>query len=120
MVGPAILREVVGADLLAAVAGAHLPLTLGVDGVLLLLLLLRKQPAAQDLQCLILVLELTALVLALHHRTRRDMGHTDGAGGLVDVLTARTGGAEGVNAQILHVQRKVYLLCLRHYRHGGG
>ena len=48
------------------------------------------------------------------------MGHTDGAGGLVDVLTARTGGAEGVNAQILHVQRKVYLLCLRHYRHGGG
>ena len=36
------------------------------------------------------------------------------------MLTARTGGAEGVNAQILHVQRKVYLLCLRHYRHGGG
>ena len=48
------------------------------------------------------------------------MGHTDGAGGLVDVLTARTGGAEGVNAQVLHIQRKVHLLCLRHYRHGGG
>ena len=94
VVGAAVLRKVVGADLLAAVAGAHLPLTLGVDGVLLLLLLLRKQAAAQDLQRLILVLELAALVLALHHRTRRDMGHTDGAGGLVDVLTARTGESE--------------------------
>ena len=36
------------------------------------------------------------------------------------MLTARTGGAEGVNAQVLHIQRKVHLLCLRHYRHGGG
>ena len=65
VVGAAILREVVGADLLAAVAGAHLPLTLGVDGVLLLLLLLHKQPAAQDLQRLILVLELAALEVLL-------------------------------------------------------
>ena len=79
-----------------------------------------KEAAAQDLQRFILVLELAALVLALHHRTCGDMGHTDGAGGLVDVLTARTGGAEGVNAQVLHIQRKVHLLCLRHYRHGGG
>ena len=120
VVGAAVLRKVVGADLLAAVAGAHLPLTLGVDGILLFLLLLCKEAAAQDLQRLILVLELTALVLALHHRTCGDMGHTDGAGGLVDVLTARTGGAEGINAQILHIQRKVHLLCLRHYRHSGG
>ena len=36
------------------------------------------------------------------------------------MLTARTGGAESINAQVLHVQRKVHLLCLRHYRHGGG
>ena len=103
VVGAAILWEVVGANLLAAVAGAHLPLTLGVYGILLFLLLLCKEAAAQDLQRLILVLELTALVLALHHRTCGDMGHTDGAGGLVDVLTARTGGAEGVNAQVLHI-----------------
>ena len=35
VVGAAVLREIVGADLLAAVTGAHLPLPLGVDGVLL-------------------------------------------------------------------------------------
>ena len=42
MVGAAVLREVIGADLLTAVAGAHLPLTLGVDGILLFLLFLRS------------------------------------------------------------------------------
>ena len=38
VVGAAVLREVIGTDLLAAVAGAHLPLTLRIDGVLLLFL----------------------------------------------------------------------------------
>ena len=47
------------------------------------------------------------------------MCHTDGAGGFVDVLTARAGGAEGVDAQVLHVQRKVHLFGLRHHGHGG-
>ena len=73
VVGAAVLREVVGADLLAAVAGAHLPLPLGVDGVLLFLLLLGQQAAAQDLQCLVLVLKLAALVLALHHHAGGDV-----------------------------------------------
>ena len=36
------------------------------------------------------------------------------------MLTARTGGAEGIDAQVLHIQRKVHLLCLRHHRNGGG
>jgi len=36
------------------------------------------------------------------------------------VLTARTGGAEGIDAQVLHIQCKVHLLCLRHHRNGGG
>ena len=39
---------------------------------------------------------------------------------LVDVLAARTGGTEGVDAQVLHVQRKVHFLCLGHHGHRGG
>ena len=120
VVGAAVLREIVGADLLAAVPGAHLPLPLGVDGVLLFLLLLGQQAAAQDLQGLILVLELAALVLALHHHAGGNVRHPDGAGRLVDVLAARTGGTEGVDAQVLHVQRKVHFLCLGHHGHRGG
>ena len=40
VVRAAVLREVVGADLFAPVAGTHLPLPVGIDGVLLLFLLL--------------------------------------------------------------------------------
>ena len=35
------------------------------------------------------------------------------------MLAARTRRAEGVNAQIFHVQRKVHLFGLRHHGHGG-
>ena len=65
VVGAAVLREVIGAYLLAAIPCSHLTGAVSVDGVLLLLLLLGQQAAAQDLQSLVLVLELAALVLAL-------------------------------------------------------
>ena len=35
------------------------------------------------------------------------------------MLTARAGGAEGVDAQVLHVQRKVHLFGLRHHSYRG-
>ena len=36
------------------------------------------------------------------------------------MLAARTGGTEGVDAQVLHVQCKVHFLCLGHHGHRGG
>ena len=55
VVGAAILREVIGAYLLAAIPCSHLTGAVSVDGVLLLLLLLGQQAAAQDLQSLVLI-----------------------------------------------------------------
>ena len=81
---------------------------------------LGQQSAAENFQCLVLVLKLAALVLAFYHHAGGEMCHTDGTGGLVDVLAACAGGTEGINAQILHVQRKVHFLCLRHHGHRGG
>lgn len=64
VVGDAVLREVVRADLLGAVDGADLAAA-GVRGLPLGLLLGRgEQPGAQDAQGLLLVLELALLVLA--------------------------------------------------------
>ena len=68
VVRAAILREVVGADLLAAVTSTHLSLPFRVNGVLLFLLFLGQQAAAENFQRLVLILELAALVLAFYHR----------------------------------------------------
>ena len=81
-------------------------------------MLLGQQAAAQDLQRLILILELAAFVLALHHHSGGDVRDPDGAGRFVDVLAARTRGAEGIDAQILGVDDKIHLFGLRHHRHG--
>src|SRR5439155_509585 len=67
VVGQPILRKVVGADLLAAVAGSHLRLALRVAGAALLLLLHLVQPRAKHLQRHGAVLDLRLLLLALHH-----------------------------------------------------
>ena len=84
----AVLREIVGADLFAPVTSAHLPLTVRIDGILLLFLFLRQQPAAENFEGLILVLELAPFVLTFYYHTSRKMCHTDGTGGFVDMLSA--------------------------------
>ena len=98
MIGHAILREIVGADALRTVAGADLTFAVSGDGGTLLFHLGLVQPRTQHRQRFLLVLVLAALVLTLYDRVGRDMRHADGRGGLVDVLTARTGCAERVNA----------------------
>ena len=114
------LGEVIGADALVAHAGAHLAAAVLGDGVRLLLRLLLPEPGAEDLEGLLLVLKLAALILALHHHAGGDVGHTNGGGGLIDMLTAGAGGAEGVDSQILAVQFKLHLVHLWQDGDSGG
>ena len=120
MVGDATLGEVVGADALVAHPAAHLAAALGGHFALLRLHLLLIQPRAEDLQGFFLILQLTPLILALHHHAGGQMGDADGGGGLVDVLSAGTGGAEGVDAQIVSVQLELHVIHLRQHCHGDG
>jgi hypothetical protein len=48
-----------------------------------------------------LVLMLAPLVLTGHHDPRRKVGQPDSRIGLVDMLTARTGGTVGVDTEVL-------------------
>ena len=88
VIGDAVLRVVVGADLLRALARADHAAALGADGGVLLLALDVEQAAAQDLHRLRLVLELRALVLALDDHARRHVHDLDGAVRRVDALPA--------------------------------
>src|SRR5215475_8972262 len=88
VVGQPVLREVVGADLLAPVAGAHLAaaerVPLAGDALLLELVELRPEHAHRH----VVVLGLALLLLALH----------DDAGGLVDEPDRRVGGVDALAA----------------------
>src|SRR5271169_2104195 len=73
MIGHAILRKVVGADLLAAVTRADHGLAFLGQGILLLLLFHLVEPRTQDAHTLFAVLDLRLLVLAAHYRICRQV-----------------------------------------------
>src|ERR1043165_3869253 len=100
MVGDPALREVVGADALRAVARPDEALSRGGGLRLLLALLLVADARREHAQRLLAVLVLRARILALHHDARRQVRDADRGVGLVDVLAAGAGGAEGVDAKI--------------------
>ena len=90
VVGNASLRIVVGADTLAAVAGAYLALAvLGSSGTLLLLRLLQNT-RTQYAHTFFAVLQLRFFILALCHDACRNMGNTYSGFGFVYVLAAGT------------------------------
>ena len=72
VIGHAALREVIGANLLGAIAGADLALALLGDGVVLLLQLRLVEADAQHLHRLGAVLDLRLFVLLRHHRCRSE------------------------------------------------
>ena len=86
---------------------------------LLFLLLPLGEFAAQHLHRLLAVLDLAALVLALHDDPGRDMRDAHRAVRLVDVLTARAAAAVGVYLQILGADYHfAVVLDLGHHFHG--
>ena len=122
MIGDPPLGVVIGADPLAAVAGAYLAFPLAGNGGVVLGLFCVIQSCAQHFHGLVFVFMLAALVLALHHRAGGQVGNANGGGGFVDVLPPCAGGAEGVDLQVLGVQLKVHFLRFRQHcdRYGGG
>ena len=74
MIGDAVLREVVGADLLAAVAGAHHAAALGAERRLLLFELHLIEPRTQHALGLGAVLDLRFFVLAGDHQAGGQVG----------------------------------------------
>src|SRR4051812_41610371 len=110
VIGHAVLREIVSADLLAAVAGTDLRLTLFRHRGGLPLLLDLVQTRSQHAHTFFAVLDLRLLVLAADDRTGWDVRDADGRISRVDRLPARTGGAEGIDAQVFRFDLNVYLL----------
>src|SRR5690606_13105692 len=110
--GDPALREVVGADALAAVAAADLQLAAGRGGGGAPLGLGLGQRGAQALHGLVAVGVLAAFGLGLDHDAGGQVGDADGRVGLVDVLAAGARGAEGVDAQVgrVHLDRLAVLL----------
>ena len=90
----------VGADLVAPAGLDVLPLEHGDLGLALGDAAL-EQAGAEDLHRRLAVLVLRALVLALGHDARREVGEAHGRVGLVDVLPAGALGAERLDAQLV-------------------
>ena len=63
---------------------------------------------------------LRTFVLAFHHHARGYVGQPDGGIGLVHMLAAGAGGAEGIDFQVGRVDLdRVYFIRFRQYRYGG-
>ena len=118
MIGHAVLGLVVGTDLLGTVAVADLALALGTELGLLLLEFHLVQTGAQHLHADLAVLDLGTLLLRLHHGVGGQVGDAHGGVGGVNALTARAGGAVGVDAQVGLVDLDVDLLGLGKYGDG--
>src|SRR5260370_26825201 len=101
MVGDAALREIIGADAFAAIAGTDQRAALFGALLVQLLLLHLVEPAAQDTQGAIVVLVLAALVLALHFKAGRYVPDAHGAFGLVYMLATRAAGAHALPCDVL-------------------
>ena len=120
VVGDPALREVVGADLLGALAGPDLRAALGRDLRLLVGDRLLEQARAQHPHRLVAVLQLRLLVLHRDHDPARLVGDPDRRVGRVDRLPARPRGAVDVDLQVVGVDGDVDLLGLREHGDGRG
>ena len=118
MVGHAPLREVVGADLLGALARAHLRAALGRDLRRLLGQLALVQAGAQHPHRLLPVLKLGLLVLHRDDDPGRLVREAHGRVRRVDGLPARPRGAVDVHLEVVRIHLDLDLLGLREHGHG--
>ena len=112
MVGHAILRTIVGADLLGAITMPDLTATLGTKGLLLFLKHLVIETCTQDLQRRLTILDLGLLVLRLHDEPRGKMRDAHGGVGRVDALATGAAGAIHVDTQVLGLDVDLDLIGL--------
>ncbi len=118
MIGHAVLRVVVGADLLAASAAAHLGTARRVDGILLLLALDLIEAGTEYGHRAQLVLRQGALALAGHHHIGGRIHNPHRRVVLLHMLAARPGCAVGGDLQILMIDVDLHVIDLRQHRHG--
>src|SRR5205814_3486586 len=116
----AVVLEVVGADLLGALAGAHLAAAIFRDRLLLLPQLHLVETRAQHLHRLRAVLDLRLLVLLRDGAAGGDVRDADGGIRRVHALAAGPARAERVDAEIFLVDLDVDVLGLRQHRDGDG
>ena len=116
----AALRVIVRTDLGAAVSGGNHGFALGGNTVQVFLVLHIVQAGTELFHGTVQVLELGALFLALDHDTRRDVGETDGRISGVNALTAGTGCAEEVLADIGRIELDIKFSGFGENGHGGG
>ena len=119
VVGDAVLRVVVGADFLAAVAIADLRFPIAGYFGLPLFLLGGIQTAAEYGHRFGLVLVLRAFILAHHHQAGGLVDETHGGGDLVHILPAVSAGVKNVNPQVILFQVNLNRIGLRQHGHGG-
>src|ERR1039457_1359306 len=122
VIAHAILREVVGADLLTAVARPHHALALRAQHRLLLFQLQLVQAGTQHSLGLGAILDLRFFVLAGNHQAGGQVGDAHGRIRGVDALPAGAGGTEGIDADVLGLDLDLNFVGFGQDRHrdGGG
>src|SRR5215469_8711291 len=116
VVGDTVLGEVIGADFFAAVAATDHLLPFLRQRLLLLLHLDLIETRAQNAHGFFAVLDLRLFVLAAHHRVGGNVGNAYRGVGRVHGLAARSGGAEGVDANVFGIDFDVDFLGFRQHR----
>src|ERR1019366_106905 len=117
MVGEAVLRKIVGADLLRTVARAHHLLAFFRQRVLLLLHFDFVQTRAQNAHAFFAVLDLRLLILTADHRVRRNVRDPDRRISRIHRLPARPRRTKCIDAQILGFDLDVDFFRFRQHRH---
>ena len=120
VIGQPVVGKVVGADALAAVAGADQRSPFVGPRCVLLLPLQFVEPRFQHAQGLGEILVLAFFILALHDQARFVMRQPDGGGRFVDVLAAGAAGAENVLAIIVRLDVDFDVFGLGQHGDGGG
>src|SRR6266404_4727150 len=120
VIGYAILRVVVGADFLGAVAGFDLSAALGGQGGLLVFHFLFVEAGAENAHGFGAIFDLRFFVLLRDDQAAGNVRDAHGGVGGVHGLAAGTGGAEGVDAQIFGFNFDVDVVGFREDRYGCG
>src|SRR5437667_7483405 len=119
VIGDAVLRDIVGADFLGAVAGLDLPAAFGGESGLALFLLLLVQARAENAHGFGAILDLRFFVLLGNDEYTRNVRDAHGGVCGVDGLAAGAGRTERVDTQILGFDFDINFVGFRKNRNGG-